>query len=382
MRILYLSPGGSAQGGAERSLALLIRGMVSRGHDVFIAVLAPGDASEAFAAAGATVFNRTAALDRVRRHGTALSFVAGIVRSAPAVARLAARLRRDARELDIDIVHSNGFRTHLLTPLLRGGRRRMVWALRDRAPRRSQRVGLVLASLATHAVVANSRFTAQQLSWARRPVDVVPNPVRADAAVPRHDARAALSLPADRPVVAVVSHLHPSKGHHVAVEAMAGWEGDDRPCLALAGACIYGDASTAYEAELRNLTASHGLEGDVVLLGGVSDVGLIYASADVVVQPAIYPEGFGRVVVEAQLAGVPVIATDLGGARELIEDGTSGLLVPPGDPAALRAGIARVLACSDLTRRLVVGGKDSARRFSADRHVDAVEDIYRRVLAK
>ena len=382
MRILYLSPGGSAQGGAERSLALLIAGMVSRGHDVFVAVLAPGDAGDVFAAAGATVLSRAAALDRVRRHGTALSFAAGIVQSVPAVAGLAARLRRDARELDIDIVHSNGFRTHLLSPLLRGGRCRMIWALRDRAPRLSQRVALALASLTTHAVVANSRFTAEQLLWARRPIDVVPNPVRADAAVPRDEARAALGLPAARPVVAVVSHLHPSKGHHVAVEAMAGWQGDDRPHLALAGACIYGDASTTYERELRNLTASHGLEGDVVLLGGVSDVGLVYASADVVVQPATYPEGFGRVVVEAQLAGVPVIATDLGGARELIEDGASGLLVPPGDPAALRTAIAQVLTCSDLARKLIAGGKDSARRFSEDSHADAVEDIYRRVLSK
>jgi glycosyltransferase involved in cell wall biosynthesis len=356
--------------------------MVSRGHDVFVAVLAPGDASEAFAAAGATVFNRTATLDRVRRHGTALSFVAGVVQSVPAVARLAALLRRDARELHIDIVHSNGFRTHLLTPLLRGGGRHMVWALRDRAPRRSQRVALALASLATHAVAANSRFTAQQLSWARKPVDVVPNPVRADAAVPRHEARAALGLPADRAIVAVVSHLHPSKGHHVAVKAMAGWEGDDRPYLALAGGCIYGDASTTYENELRDLTASHGLEGDVVMLGGVADVGLVYASAEVVVQPAIYPEGFGRVVVEAQLAGVPVIATDIGGARELIEDGASGLLVPPGDPAALRTAIVRILTCSELARRVVAGGTESARRFSEDRHVDAIEDIYRRVLAR
>lgn len=381
MRILYLNTGGSAQGGAERSLTLLIRGMVSRGHDVYVAVLSPGDAGGAFAAAGATVLSRTARLDRVRRHGTWLAFVAGMARSVPAVARLVRLVRHDARDFRVDIIHSNGFRTHLLAPLLRGGGWRVVWSLRDRAPRRPQRVALAVASVAAHAVVANSRFTAQQLSDRRR-VDVVPNPVRAEALVPRDDARARLGLPADRAVVAVVAHLHPSKGHHLVLEAMAGWEGDDRPYLAIAGACLYGEASNEYEEELRNLTASYGLEEDLVLLGGVADVGLVYSSADVVVQPAIHPEGFGRVVVEAQLAGIPVIATDIGGAQELIEDGASGLLVPPGDPAALRTAIARALRCPDLTRRLVDGGTASARRFSEERHVDAMDEIYRRVLSR
>ncbi|MDQ6948997.1 MAG: glycosyltransferase, partial [Actinomycetota bacterium] len=169
---------------------------------------------------------------------------------------------------------------------------------------------------------------------------------------------------------------------HIAIQAMAQWEGKDRPYLALAGGSIYGDDSSGYEQELRTLITSCGLEEDVALLGGVADVASVYASADLIVQPAIYPEGFGRVVVEAQLAGIPVIATDIGGARELIDHGESGLLVPVGDSTALRTAIERVLTDQHLKHMLISSGQESGRRFSANRHVDAIETIYQDVLSR
>ena len=381
MRVLYLNPGGSSQGGAERSLALLVRGMVSRGHEVFVEVLLPGDASDLFAQMGATVRTRAFRLDRVPRHGTTLSFATGAALSVPTVAGLASSIRRDAHELSIDIVHSNGFRTHLLAPLLRRRGLRQVWSLRDRAPRRSQRLALGGASAAVDAVVANSRFTAQQLPWRRSRVEVVPNPIEAVPIPARGDARAKLGLPPDRKVVAVVAHLHYTKGHHVAIEALAGWQEEDRPLLVIAGAPLYGLASEHYEAELRRLVSRFGLESHVVMLGGVDDVSLVYASADVVIQPAIHPEGFGRVVVEAQLAGVPVAATGTGGTMELIDDGESGLLFPPGDAAALRSATVRLLSDHRLDSSLVEQGKTAATRFSVQRHVSAMERVYRRVLA-
>lgn len=382
MKVLYLNPGGSAQGGAERSLALLVQTMVSNGHEAYVAVLLPGDAAELFAHAGATVLRWSVRLDRVRRHGTGLSFAVGAARSAPAIARLAYLIRHEARELGVEIVHSNGFRTHLLAPLLYRGGPRQVWSLRDRAPRRSQRAALAVASLAVDAVVANSDFTAEQLAWRRGFVDVVPNPICVGAVPGRDQARLALGLPLDRPVVAVVAHLHRSKGHHVAVEAMARWVGDDRPCLAIAGGRMYGEGSEHYERELRRLISGCGLDDDVVLLGGVTDVGPVYASADLLMQPAVYPEGFGRVVVEAQLAGVPVVATGIGGARELIENGRSGLLVPAADPTALRVAAARVLGDPRLALTLVAGGRVAARRFSMESHFESMERVYRRVLSQ
>ncbi|MDQ3897241.1 MAG: glycosyltransferase family 4 protein [Actinomycetota bacterium] len=382
MKVLYLNPGSSALGGAERSLALLVQGMVSRGHEVFVEVFVPGDASRLFADAGATVLNRAVRLDRVRRHGTATSFIAGAARSAPTVLRLASLVRDDAVQLQADIVHSNGFRTHLLAPLLRRGHLRQVWSLRDRAPRRSQRAVLAAASVAVDAVVANSGFTARQLTWRRGLVHVVPNPVAAGRARPRSAARVKLGLPEDRKIVAVVAHLHPSKGHHVAVEAMARWTEGDRPLLAIAGAPLYGKASSDYQAQLDRLVASYGLDRDVVLLGGVTDVDVLYSAADVVIQPAVYPEGFGRVVVEAQLAGVPVVATAIGGTTELIDHGASGLLVPPGDAAALRSATSRALYDAELAARLVNGGRSAASVFSTERHVDAVEKVYSRVLSR
>ena len=72
--------------------------------------------------------------------------------------------------------------------------------------------------------------------------------------------------------------------------------------------------------------------------------------ADVVVSASTDPEGFGRVIVEAQAMGRPVIATDHGGARETIKPGSTGWLVPPRDPAALSAAIAEALALDPAAR--------------------------------
>jgi len=152
--------------------------------------------------------------------------------------------------------------------------------------------------------------------------------------------------------------------------------------LAIAGAPLYGEASHRYERELRRLISSFSLEQDVVLLGAVDDISLVYASADVVVQPAIHPEGFGRVVVEAQLAGVPVVATRIGGAKELIDDGKSGLLIPAGDAAALRSAAARILHDHELATTLVMQGRCKGSFYSAERHVDAMEAVYERVLSR
>lgn len=69
-----------------------------------------------------------------------------------------------------------------------------------------------------------------------------------------------------------------------------------------------------------------------------------YALADVVVSASTDPEGFGRVIIEAQAMGRPVVATDHGGARETIQPGATGWLARPGDPAALAAAIGEALA--------------------------------------
>jgi glycosyltransferase involved in cell wall biosynthesis len=189
-----------------------------------------------------------------------------------------------------------------------------------------------------------------------------------------------LGLPPDRPIAAVIAHLHPTKGHHVAVAA---WEQLDqpRPLLLLAGGDLYGEPSVSYRRALEAQIVASGLNRDVVLLGLVDDMNTLYGACDLVVHPALYPEGFGRSVAEAQVAGVPVVATALGGPLELIEDGVSGRLVPPGDAGALARAVARLMDDCVLRTQLCIGGLDAGKRYGVLAHAGAVESVYRAVSA-
>ena len=96
--------------------------------------------------------------------------------------------------------------------------------------------------------------------------------------------------------------------------------------------------------EVEAAIAGNGLKKTVVLAGHEPDMAAAYGVADIVVSASTDPEAFGRVAAEAGAMGLPVIATDHGGARETVLAGESGLLVPPGDAGALAAAIAEMLA--------------------------------------
>jgi glycosyltransferase involved in cell wall biosynthesis len=193
-------------------------------------------------------------------------------------------------------------------------------------------------------------------------------------------ARNALGIHDDRAVVAVVAHLHPTKGQHIAIEAWQRLKAP-RPLLILAGGDLYGDASRNYRGSLRASISRMELEEDVVLMGLVPDMAALYAACDLLIQPALYPEGFGRSTAEAQAAGVPVVATSIGATPELIEDGQSGLLVRPGDASALAAAVSRVMSDPILSSRLRAGGIAASERYRPETHAGAIESVYLAVTA-
>ena len=116
-------------------------------------------------------------------------------------------------------------------------------------------------------------------------------------------------------------------------------------------------------------------------LGKRTDVPTLLASASVAAVPSLWAEAFGLSVVEAMAAGVPLVASAIGGIPELVEDGVTGLLVPPGDPAALAAAIRQLLDDSALRARLSAAAQASARtRFGLDRVADELAAVLRPLL--
>ena len=133
-----------------------------------------------------------------------------------------------------------------------------------------------------------------------------------------------------------VGNLYPVKDHATLLRALAR--------LPAARVAIAGRGDQ--EEPLRRLAAELGLSDRVHLLGLRDDVETVFAAADVFVQPSL-SEGLPLAVLEAMANGLPVVATRVGGIPEAVVDGKTGLLVPPGDPAALAAALAAVLDADD-----------------------------------
>ena len=130
--------------------------------------------------------------------------------------------------------------------------------------------------------------------------------------------------------------------------------------------------------EVERLVAELGLGERVRLVGNRSDVPVLLAEAACVVLASDY-EGCPLTVLEAMAAGVPVVATRVGGVPELIDDGRTGLLVEPGDESALAAAIGRALADRD---GLGVAAREEARRrFSRERMAAEIAQLYEEVAA-
>lgn len=132
-------------------------------------------------------------------------------------------------------------------------------------------------------------------------------------------------------------------------------------------------------ARLRSETEASGLSDRVVWVGMQADVSQWYGRANVVLVPSRY-EGFGRVLVEAMAHGVPVVAFEVGGIPEVVENGRQGLLISPYDEGAMADAVARLLDDDALRQQMGEAGKKHAERFSVPAHVRAVAELYKGLL--
>jgi len=176
-----------------------------------------------------------------------------------------------------------------------------------------------------------------------------------------------------RPVVLVVGRLEPVKNHVMLFRALAHLR-TRRPAVWLVGE---GACRARYETQV----ARAGLADVVRFLGYRYDIPELTARADVAVLTS-HKEGLPRALMEASAVGVPVIATDVKGSREVVRHGETGLLVPLGDHAALADALARLLASPRLRREMGLRGVEHVRQhFDEERVADRLVDIYGSALA-
>jgi glycosyltransferase involved in cell wall biosynthesis len=186
--------------------------------------------------------------------------------------------------------------------------------------------------------------------------------------------------PSPRPRVILPARLTAWKGQMVLIEALALLK--ERGLTA--ELVLVGDAQgrDQYVARLKEACARLGLTDDVHFVGHCSDMPAAFALCDVAVTPSIEPEAFGRTAIEAQAMGLPVIASDLGGARETVAHGATGLLVPPNDPAALADALQQLLTQGSAARdSMSAAGQARARAlFSTQSLQRDTLALYHRVL--
>ena len=294
--------------------------------------------------------------------------------------RFAAYLRRQA----IDIVHAYGFYPIVFAvPVARlAGSQVVLASIRDSGDpwTRAQRLVQTCASRLAHCVLVNAsavRASFREGGHARRAIAVIRNGVDVERFAPRppdEALRSSLGLPPRAPLVVAVSRLNPMKGIDDLLKAAALLEGrfDEARFV------IVGDGAS--RRDLEEQARLLGLAGRVLFTGTRLDVAAILSQAAVSVAPSL-SEGLSNVVLESMAAGVPVVATRVGGTPELLEDGVTGLLVPPCDAPALAGAIGRLLGDAALARRLGEAARARAvDRFSMEHMVRQTEGLYRALL--
>ncbi len=299
--------------------------------------------------------------------------------------RAALRLRALVARGRYDIVHFHTSRAHSMAPAV-GGMARATIVTRRMDYRPNRLFAPYLYNRAVDAVAAISTPVARALEAAgvkREHLVIIPSGVDCDRFRPptpaeRQAARARFVIAPGEFAIGTVGALEERKGHRYLLEAIAGLgaePGTERVVCLVAG-------SGSLRRELAEVAERQGVSARVRMLGQVEDSKPLLEALDLFVFPSL-KEGLGVAMLEAMASGLTVIASASGGVVDAIEDGVSGVLVPPADAQALASAIARLWRDEAVRRRIGVAARERAcARFSVAAMARRTIELYRACLEK
>jgi glycosyltransferase involved in cell wall biosynthesis len=383
--VLYTTSDSDLQGGALRCLLEMATEIPHWGFRSLL-VLNPASEAEAFAAPATSLRTLRMPLPRPRRGRSFAQWTGDSVQTFRSCFRLAREVRRE----EVAVVHVNE-----ILDLYGGIAARLagvpcVWHVRadiSTWPRPARMLfARVVVTLASRVVVVSESvrdhvFADQGLSTAKIQVlhDPGPDPEIFYPGLDGSTIRAEFGIAEGGFLVVLVSKLVEEKGHEVLIRAVPQvLLSCPEARFVIVGGALDGEHHRRHAERLRSLPEKLGVQDAVTFAGYRNDVARIMAAADIVTHCPTHPDPFPGVVLQGMSVGRAVVASNIGGAAEQIEDGVSGVLVPPDDAVALAEAISTLL--KDPDRRLALGragASQVAAKFSSEAFYGRLIDIYR-----
>jgi len=376
IRILYIQYA-AERGGLEISLLNALRFIDKDKFCPTVVFLTQGPFIDEIQAIGVETFY--IGTTRVRR----------LLKTWSSIRQLAKLIKKE----NIDIVHSNGGKAHLYGGYAakKAGCPAIYW---------NHGIGENTSSIFTPGgfidflsrkspatrILGDSYYTKQVLEkhYKNREIGMlyeIPDIDYMTSQVEAHDIRTKYNIHPDSPLVMIAGRLQPWKGQDIFIKAssIVANSFPDARFLVVGGALFGIDID--FPGYLENLAMELGVKNKVMFTGHIHNVRDYMQTSDAIVHASVVPEPFGLVIVEAMMCAKPVIATNIGGPREIVADGECGYLVPPSDPESMAEAIGKLLSSTEIRERMGQAGKARVEEyFNPHKTVRKLEDIYTSVL--
>ncbi len=332
--------------------------------------------------------------DRAREMGIELQIVPSMIRfgemhglaALPRAIKSIWRIVKIIRRRRIQVVHANSPRAAYIGGL--AGRLAGVFTVThvrdiDQSPFLSPAKSRLLGLL-SDKVIAVSQSTADAVLGVnpalRGKTEVVYNGIDLQeiAEHPPQETRDGLGISSSVKLIGAVGVIHPAKGQDVLIRAAARIRAVFPSFNVLLIGQVFHRNDESYETKLKALASELGIKDNIIFTGFRADVFALIQALDVFVHPAVFRDPLPRTLLEAAACGRPIVATRTGGIPEIIDDGISGILIEPGDAAALAAAVISLLQHPHEARCLgEAARKKIEQAFPIRKHVSAMTAIYR-----